>query len=161
LILDIQTEKGQRSVQQEAEAIKLFSKNAKEWDYFHTSKSGISIVDGLLFKDGILDGIVEVKCRSCDEDTFKNKWDNEWLITYDKIDKGRNCAKLLHVPLYGFLYLTPDKLLMMIKISDESGQFVCRFRVDKTRTQKTTNGGSAKRNNAFISMQNAKEYKQD
>ena len=157
--LDILTEKGQETVKQEAEAVALFTARADGWEWKHTSKKGTAIVDGLLFKDGVLSGVVETKCRTCDTETFKNQFRNEWLITYQKVEDAKRCASLLHVPLYGFLYLTPSKTLLMEKITDEDGQFVCQFRVEQTTTQRTVNGGSAVRSNAFISMKNAKEFK--
>lgn len=156
--LDILTEKGQETVKQEAEAVELFMSQAEGWEWKHTSKEGTAIVDGLLFKDGVLSGVVETKCRTCDSSTFKNQFHNEWLITYQKVEDAKRCAALLHVPLYGFLYLTPSKTLLMEKITDSDGQFVCQFRVEQTTTQRTVNGGSAVRSNAFISMKNAKEF---
>lgn len=156
--LDILTERGQETVQQEADAVALFNRSTNGWEWKHTSKEGTAIVDGLLFQAGVLSGVVETKCRTCDLTTFRNQFKNEWLITFQKIEDAKRCATLLAVPLYGFLYLTPCKTLLMQKISDEEGQFTCQFRVEQTVTQRTVNGGSAIRSNAFISMKHAKEF---
>ena len=97
--LDILTEKDKR----------LLSKKPRQWLCLlqgltdgrkHTSKKGTAIVDGLLFKDGVLSGVVETKCRTCDTETFKNQFRNEWLITYQKVEDAKRCASLLHVPLW-------------------------------------------------------------
>ncbi len=42
--------------------------------------------------------------------TELQKWNNEWLITFDKIEAGRYVANSLGVPFIGFLYLIPDDL---------------------------------------------------
>ena len=156
--LDILTPKGRETVQQEAEAVELFLSQTEGWEWKDTSKGGTAIIDGLLFKDGVLQGVVETKCRSCELITFQTSFRGEWLITMKKIEEARSCAALLHVPLFGFLYLTPSKILLTKKITSPDGDYVCKFRVDQTETQRTCNGGTATRANAFIDMSDARQF---
>ena len=83
------------------------------------------------------------------------KWDNEWLITYDKIEAGRYLGNALGVSYIGFLYLIPDDLLIIQQISDNSGKWTCEYRTAVTETQETVNGGSIARLNAYINLDNA------
>ena len=159
--LDILTPKGQETVRQEAEAVDIFLSQTEGWEWYNTSKAGTAIIDGFLFKDGVLSGVVEAKCRSCDILTFQTSFNGEWLITMQKIEEAKSCAALLHVPLFGFLYLTPSKVLLTKKIASPDGQYVCKFRVDQTDTQRTCNGGIATRANAFIDMSDARQFVAD
>jgi hypothetical protein len=90
---------------------------------------------------------------------LRGKWGDEWLVTMDKIEHAKAASAALCVPLYGFLFLVDEGLLLTQKITDESGQYCVRFRVDRTETQRTVNGGSIVRCNAFIDMSNAKEWR--
>jgi hypothetical protein len=83
------------------------------------------------------------------------KWDNEWLITFDKIEAGRYVGQALGVSYIGFLYLIPDDLLITQQISDKDGHWTCDYRLDTTETQETINGGLITRLNAYINLDNA------
>jgi hypothetical protein len=42
-----------------------------------------------------------------------NKFHNEWLVTWEKLESGLKMAEQLCVPLYGFLYLVDDDVLLI------------------------------------------------
>ena len=63
---------------------------------------------------------------------------------------GKRLSEMLRVPFIGFLYLIPDQIIMYWKITDKYGNFLFNFDVKNTRTQKTINGGSIIRTNAYL-----------
>jgi hypothetical protein len=89
------------------------------------------------------------------------KWNNEWLITFDKIEAGRYVANSLGVPFIGFLYLIPDDLLITKQLSNAKGEWTCEYRTDVTETQETINGGKIARLNAYIDLTDAKHIRQN
>ena len=126
------------------------------------SKDGAEApVDGILVKTGTTEifRVAEVKCRKMTMRDLFHKFDGTWLITHQKIKDLAEAARLYGVPGTGLMYLVPDKLVLAVKICDHKGQFVHDFQVKKTLTQATVNGGKAIRDNAFIPMITAAEFK--
>jgi hypothetical protein len=105
-------------------------------------------------------GVVEQKSRNMSLEQLQ-KWDNEWLITYEKIEAGRYVANSLGVPFIGFLYLIPDDLLITKQLSNANGEWTCDFRTALTETQETINGGKIVRENAYIDLTGAKHIRQN
>ena len=64
---------------------------------------------------------------------------------------------MLRVPYLGFLYLIKDKIIMYWKITDKYGNFLFDFDIKNTRTQKTINGGSVVRTNAYLPFKKGNE----
>jgi hypothetical protein len=96
---------------------------------------------------------IEAKCRyGITVDGFRTAFQNEWLVTMQKIATARNVCGSLCIPLVGFLYLVDSRVLLVKKLVDEAGDFCAPFRCERTLTQKTINGGVADRANAYIRM---------
>jgi len=149
--LDVNTPKGQKTIVQEQRAVELFCEHFPSTKYVNTPKKGSATVDSLLIKEGNLVGVVETKCRQMTRSQLE-QYGDEWLVTWDKIDGARKIATSLGVSLWGFLYLVPDDLLIIVEISNAQGEFLREMRVEATQTQKTVNGGLIVRNNAYISV---------
>jgi hypothetical protein len=156
--LDINTAKGQKTLLDEAEAVKIFNSRFPNVKYVQTAKDRAAKVDAFLVENNELVAIVETKCRyNIDQNKLKS-FNNEWLVTWDKIEQSRQIASSLCVRLVGWLYLVSDQTLLTIDIADSNGLLTVPIRIEATKTQRTINGGSAIRNNAYISMDNAKVY---
>jgi len=154
-MLDVNTPKGQQSLQYEARAVELWNHHYQDFTYVHTPKDGPALVDAVIVDmQAQVVAVVEQKSRNMTLEQLQ-KWDYEWLITYDKIEAGRYVGNSLGVPYIGFLYLIPDDLLITQKISDAHGQWTCDFRTDMTETQETINGGKIERLNAYIKLDKA------
>lgn len=151
--MDILTPKGQTTVRQEEEAVAAFVARYPEFAYARTPKDKPSPVDAVLVKNGVVSAVVETKCRQLTALTLRGSFKSEWLVTGQKIEDGIQVAKSLCVPYVGFLYLVPDKVLLVAKIWD--GEYKLPIRWEKTETQATVNGGLAIRVNAFINMDGA------
>ena len=157
--LDILTPRGQKTLSDEMAAASIFERGTG-LEYYRTPDNRPAKVDAVITKMGHIAGVVETKCRyQLTRASLRDGWKDEWLVTMDKIEHAKAAAAALCVPLYGFLYLVDEGLLLTQRITDESGQYCVRFRVDRTETQRTVNGGSVVRCNAFIDMSNAKEWR--
>lgn len=154
--MDVLTPAGQKTLQDEARAQEIFEINFPGWRYMHTPKNRPADVDAVVIHEGQVSGVIETKCRyDVDLKEFNQRYNGQWLVTFDKLIKGRDVATALQVPLVGFLYLVRSDVLLMITIF-ENGSFVPKIRMEETVTQKTVNGGRIVRTNAFIDMSTAR-----
>lgn len=158
--MDILTPKGQETLVEEARAVRLWQSKYPDFRYCETPKEMPAAVDAVLIKDGVIKGVVETKCRrnmSLEKLESEYKW--EWLVTTEKIHKGRYVAEALQVLFIGFLYLVDDDVLLHQVLWRPDHGWVPSIGARQTRTQYSVNGGSAMRENSFIDMSNAKSIK--
>ena len=59
----------------------------------------------------------------------------------------------LRIPAIGFLYLIRESIVLKWIITDNEGNYLFDFKVNKTITQETINGGEIKRENAYLPME--------
>lgn len=155
--MDILTPKGQETLKQERRALDLFSASYGAFSFVETPKDKPADLDGFIYKDGVLIAGVEVKCRMMTAVDLREKFNREWLITDDKIDRGVSVCEKLCIDYKGFLYLVPDDLLLIVPIwSYSSGTYTSEIRRESTKTQKTVNGGEIVRLNAYVDVSRAK-----
>jgi len=156
--LDINTEKGQKSLADEHAAHAII-KNLWKVDVIETPKESSAKCDGFLVKDNVIKALFETKCRY-DMGYQELLERGTWLVTYEKIAACRKLSKALGVPFLGFLYLLPkssnEQLLMYWKITDEKGEYQFKFQVQDQETQKTINGDRIVRENAYLPVEFAK-----
>ena len=147
--LDITTPKGQVSLKDE-QIVACWFNSKSGCSYVQTPKDSPAKIDAILIKNKNVFGLAETKCRyNINLDGFKTKFKNEWLVTWEKLESGLKISEQLCVPLYGFLYLVDDDVLLIQNLSKAD------IRRDFTQTQKTINGGKIVRENGFISMKDA------
>lgn len=154
--MDILTPKGQKTVEEENEAVALFEAAYPEYRYLRTPKDKPSPVDAVISHGAGVFGVAECKCRQMTLGTLSRTFNWEWLITGAKLTDGIAVAQALAVPFVGFLYLVPDKLLMVQRIWNPDAGYCVPIRWQETETQATVNGGKALRVNAFIDMRGAR-----
>lgn len=157
--MDILTPKGEETLAQERRAIHLLQRKYPGVTYVHTPKKKPATVDAVLVKDAEIVAVVETKCRQMSLNDLMHKFDGDWLITWDKVVGGRDVALDLQAPFIGLLYLVPDDLLLLQKITEANGEWAVDMRIKETTTQRTVNGGSAVRYNAYICMEGAIKIK--
>ena len=154
--MDILTTKGQATLKDEQRAADIFKKHFPTYQYLETPKDMPAVVDALLYERELM-AVVETKCRyDMDYDKFCHAYNCEWLVTFDKINKGAKLAASLGVCLVGFLYIVPSDYLLVQKLSDTDGNFIVDIHLRETETQRTINGGLITRTNAFINMKGAR-----
>jgi hypothetical protein len=155
--LAINTPKGLASLTYEQTMLDSFSSHHPSLQIIQTEKVGAdasATIDGFISRNGIIKYIFESKCRYTDSSQM-SAWNNEWLVTYDKIKKASDIAALLRVPFIGLLWLTKDPHFHLVKITDRNGNFIPKVRIEQTQTTATCNGGSIVKPNAFIDISNA------
>jgi hypothetical protein len=153
--MDILTPKGQKTVEQEKVAIRIFLKKYPDFSYVETPKDQPADIDGFIVKNTTMVSGVEVKCRMMSYHDIMNKFDGKWLITYDKIERGISICRSLGIDFRGFLYLVPDQILLIVRLWDCKTGEAAIMDVEETRTQATVNGGSIVRLNAYVDVKHA------
>lgn len=126
------------------------------FEFVETPKDKPADIDGFIVKENTVLSGVEVKCRNMTSDELVNKYKNQWLITSDKLDRGVRVCESLGIDFRGFLYLVPDKMLLIVPIFTYKDGWVAEVDYDFTETQATVNGGTARRLNAYVDVSKAK-----
>lgn len=158
--MDILTPKGQVALGDE-QTLARWLEDKFSLKYIQTPKTSPAVIDAIVANktSSELLAVVETKCRyDLSLDQFKANFNNEWLVTWSKVQNAINIAMSLGVPCVGFLYLTKSNTVLMQRISEPDGRLVTEVRLCTTSTQATTNGGRALRTNAFINMNDANIY---
>lgn len=140
---------------QEKAAIQSFLEKYRDFDFIETPKDEPADIDGFIIKGGTIVSGVEVKCRMMTCDHLMHDYKGRWLITYDKIERGIAVCRSLGVDFRGFLYLVPDKTLLIVKLWDHKTGKTADMDLEETRTQATVNGGSIIRLNSYVSVAGA------
>jgi hypothetical protein len=154
--MDILTPKGQQSRSDEIRAVEIFNSKYGDFTYLETPKDSPAIVDAVLIRGKTLYSVVETKCRyNLTINDFMNKFGGTWILTHEKLEKARQIACSLGVGLTGFLYLKSEDALLLAQIANKDGLYIRKIEIEATKTQRTINGGTIVRNNAYIDMKNA------
>ena len=134
----------------------MFTTSFPAFNFIETPKDQPADIDGFIVRDDVVISGVEVKCRNMTSLELRERFGNKWLITADKLDRGVAVCKRLCVDFRGFLYLVPDKVLIIVPIFSMAGGWLVEPEYDYSETQKTVNGGLAQRLNAYIDVTGAK-----
>lgn len=110
-----------------------------------------SLVDGIAVKNNEITHVVEFKSRNESMESMERF--GTYLISYDKIENGLQICRMMRVPFILIVYLIKDGMVMGIEIGDEFGVSV-EMEIKETRTQKSIEGGTVIRRNAFIDLEN-------
>lgn len=106
-------------------------------------------IDGRL----TLYGIAEIKSRKMAGDQKIDKAyveKNGYLVTYDKLKYGAVVSSFYKVPFFLIVNLLLDNTILVWQITHPNGEYTMEFKVLETQTQKTVNGGSIIRRNAYL-----------
>lgn len=155
-MMDILTPKGRETIKQEREAISLFLDAFYDYGFSETPKDRPADIDGIITHNGTLISGVEVKCRMMTYEELMGPFRGRWLVTQDKIDRGISLCRGLGIDFRGFLYLVPDKMLVIVPIWSYDRGLLADIELAQTETQATVNGGVALRLNAYIDITKAK-----
>lgn len=154
--MDILTPKGQETLKQERKAIQIFTSTFPGFSFIETPKDTPADIDGIIVKDDVMISGVEVKCRTMTAADLAKKYNYQWLVTADKLDRGVSACERLGVDFRGFLYLVPDDMLFIVPIFSYKDGWLIEPEYEMTKTQATVNGGVAERLNAYIDVSKAK-----
>ena len=159
--LDINTARGQETARQELDAAGLFERSFPGVTYIHTPKRKPADYDSVLVKNGSIIAVVAMRCcAKYDLETFRSsRFGTSLLISFHKLLKGVDAARINCVPFTVMVYFPTDRALLCQRVWEPEYGFKVGFRVEKTKTQATVNGGEAIRDNAYIDMDGAIELR--
>jgi len=116
-----------------------------------------STADGFMESpEGEIVALYEIKARRFSYDTFRSKFNSQWLLSYDKIHNGLILARLLKMPFVGIIYCIDDKVVLSKTLWTADGKLEAAMKLEQTDTSQGVNGGVASRPNAYIDMSGAK-----
>jgi len=155
--LDINSEKGQVTVQQENKMLRFIEEcwgvtavvTKKKDDHADAA------CDGFLIKNGEVIALFESKCRKMTLEQLEKY--GSWLITHQKIKKCKLLSEYLRIPFIGFLYLLDDDLIMHWNITDSNGKYLFEFTYEESLTRRTINDDTeVMRDNAYLPLSEGK-----
>lgn len=160
--MDINTERGRVAALHQIWCVReVLTLHKPGYQYVHTSDTDAAVIDGFVVdpKGQIVAGL-EVKSRyNITLEMFMTKMQGRWLLTLQKLNDMQFLAGLLRIPMYGFLYIVPSKIVLVERLVDRDGNIVCSYYAEETETQRTINGGRAIRPNAYIDMNRARHVR--
>lgn len=117
-------------------------------------KHEYSLIDGIIVKEKKIVAIYELKTRDIKFETLCKQYNDEFLISKSKLDAGVQMSKHTRTPFVLILNTTIDDNIFIKSITNDNGEIICQYRIEKTKTKKNIDGGVAIRDNAFIKMFN-------
>lgn len=136
----------------------------KKWDSLFVQFSNESPVrfDGMIIEDRNIGAIFEFKCRDVsvrDSQLFyKGKGYDTIILTQEKIDHGVNYSKQFRVPFLFIFYARKSGSVHCIQITNSKGEYLFNYKVENSVTKATINGGRAMRVNAYLPINQAKQW---
>ena len=182
LKLNAQTPRGKKALEWARKGLRAWARENPKYCYISTKENTYADIDAIvgipsvkfptdvdtnvaahmLYVGAELDHVMEAKARDMTKAKLFGAYGGKWLVSKDKLERGRDVAYALRTDFYGLLVLVPDKVCyytILAKYSEEDGglKWVIPFEVMKTETQKNINGGTAFRENAYIDMREVEE----
>lgn len=133
-------------------------------DYIETPDEAAP-VDAVLARDGLVRAVIEVKARNLTHDEFValdrprsgRHGNSGYLITSHKLTHGAEVGAGLLVPYLVLVGLYPSKEVWYWEAWRPGAGWVTPFHTDVIQTQKTADGGSTRRECAFLPVSAARQ----
>lgn len=150
--LDCNTVRGREWIAKQRQIATRFAAT-KDFNVVMTNDTTSAAIDAIFFRD-FIEAIAEIKARDMTLDALQRF--NSYLITFEKLVKGRELAKALCVHFYVITGLS-DGHTVYWRICDPAGDWKANFTVSRSLTQATCNDENpVERANAYLSMRHAK-----
>ena len=160
--MDVNTPKGREATAQEQRLLRSLRKQyigkGIDIQFAETDKTMPVSLDGVMIVKDQITGVYEVKCRNMNLAKLMDSYNNETLLTYDKLRSGVDVSERLRIPFYCIVFLVDEPLGLIIQLTDNKGQIIAKTRLERTRTPKSVNGGSVVRTNAYVDMSTAHPF---
>lgn len=148
MTLDCQTPVGRTFLRHEDETVRRV---AELFNCTPVRLGGLATsTDRLFMRQDQLVGVAEIKTRQMglhDLERF-----GSYLITEKKLLDGAALSKQLHIPYAVVVRLLRDDTIVCWRVTDATGQPVLRWQTQRTETQRSCNGGTALRDNAYLPL---------
>lgn len=116
-MMDIKTEKGQKTLEDEHRAAHLFEHHHPTHKYVMTPKDLPVELDAVIVRDGYLQAVVETKCRyDMTLDELRYARDFKWLISTSKIVAGESVVSAGRSLLW--VFVLSSRWCFVISIAD-------------------------------------------
>jgi hypothetical protein len=156
-VMDVLTSAGQESQRHAADAINIFER-ATGYQFIHTPPRLPAHADGFVLSGGVLRAVIEIKCRNMTRARLES-FNDEVLMTLDKILHCRTVSQSLCVPFACWVYLIPERTLLVQRVINADGSLATELRARFMSTPATINGGVTSRNNAYFRLKDVKVFK--
>jgi hypothetical protein len=153
--LDIDTPAGRETLAHERRAADIFRQHTG-LDYAGSPKASPALLDGVAVGRGELCYGLETKARRVTHDDLMRTYHARWLLSYNKLTAAQRFSSVMHVPVLGLLYLVPDDVLLIVRLTHPDASLAVRFWFERTETKASVNGGLALRENAYIDVARAR-----
>ena len=123
----------------------------KRYNWHIVTTPQFALIDGVAYTHHEITHIIEFKSRD-------ESWDSmlhygTYLISWDKIQNGMQMAKMMRVPFILIVYLVQSDMVLGVELATEDGTLaIDDIDVKETRTQRSIEGGSVMRKNAYIDL---------
>tara|TARA_B100001123_G_scaffold319340_1_gene357999 strand:- start:3084 stop:3569 length:486 start_codon:yes stop_codon:yes gene_type:complete len=108
-------------------------------------------LDRLLVRDNTLVALAEIKSRNLTRAQLDEY--GSYLVTARKLDDLAAAAALYACPAYLFVFLALDEDIIYWPVADASGRICVDHTRAHTETQKSINGNTARRQNAYLALE--------
>ncbi len=163
-MLGVDTVEGQRLLEEEREAVKMFLKHFPNLGWIDTPKQHPVTVDGFLYlsrksEAQCLSAVVEVKTRRTTVEEQNERYGPDMLITTDKLLRGSEMSRACYAPFVIMEWFVNDRTLLVWKVTDRRGKFIVPFTTKQMNVRKSLTGGRTQRACSILPMSHAKTYK--
>lgn len=152
-MLDCNTTNGRKYIREQASCIQRLE-SVWNVNIAQTPLTESADIDGVICRNGIVHGVLEIKCRNMGEQTLRRF--GSYLVTEEKIAKLARIGTALCVPSVLAVSLLEDGKIAYWRISNPDGSMAIDYTPERTATQATCNGGEAVRVNAYLGLESMK-----
>ena len=155
MTLDCRTPVGELWVARQSALTRILAV-ALRTDAIETPLQSAASIDVLFSRAGVLAAVAEIKCRDLSYDQLLQY--GSYLITDDKIQRGRRIAAELAVPFFLFVGLRTDQRIVYWQLADADGVMTTTTTVRVTDTKRTCNDATPiVRANAYLALDTMRE----
>lgn len=123
----------------------------KRYNWHIVTTPQFALIDGVAYMNREITHIIEFKSRDESWDSMMHY--GTYLISWDKIQNGMEMARMMRVPFILVVYLAQSQMVLGVELATEDGTLaIPDIEVKETRTQRSIDGGSVMRKNAYIDL---------
>lgn len=123
----------------------------KRYSWHIVTTPQFALIDGVAYIGREITHIIEFKSRDESWDSMMHY--GTYLISWDKIQNGMTMARMMRVPFILVVYLAQSQMVLGVELAAEDGSLaIPDIEVRETRTQRSIEGGSVMRKNAYIDL---------
>lgn len=157
--LDANTPLGRAAIATSREGIEAFLREHPTLRLIETDQEKPADVDGIIHSDGMIRAVVELRTRYITIDRMMDTFDGKWLVSYDKLKRGRDLARALRCEFIGVIVLALSSVVLVKKLCDSDGNWTCDFTTAISDTKATVNSNAIdRRKNAYVDVTTARQY---